>query len=206
MSSGKRASRFLKDKFTVHRFCFLPLSNVFFFLSHSFTVFVMDVVSYWVIILVFCTTMVKFQQRIRKIGLPFVPLFKVWTAISTCSMPMNGPNSFQSMDEERIAFHDNKLNWLIAQRYQILRFDGRFLPGFNLCKFWAKICASRKTVKTLIWFWQANCLFTNGMRLETARKLLISHASVIQWHFVQTISLFDYYNSFIATFLECLWI
>ena len=47
-----------------------------------------------------------------------------------------------------------RINWLIAQRYQILPFYGRFLPGFNLCKFWAKICASRKTVKTLIWFWQ----------------------------------------------------
>ena len=99
-----------------------------------------------------------------------------------------------------------RINWLIAQRYQILPFYGRFLPGFNLCKFWAKICASRKTVKTLIWFWQANCLFTNGMRLETARKLLISHASMIQWHFVQTTSLFDFYNSFIATFMEFLWI
>ena len=50
MSSVERASQFLKDKFTVHRCCFLPLSNVFYFfyfifLSHSFALFVMDVVS-----------------------------------------------------------------------------------------------------------------------------------------------------------------
>ena len=45
MSSGKRASRFLKDKFTVLRFCFPHASLKCFFFFHSLAVFVMDVVS-----------------------------------------------------------------------------------------------------------------------------------------------------------------
>ena len=43
MSSVERASQFLKDEFTVHRFCFLPRKCSF--LCHSLAVFVMDVVS-----------------------------------------------------------------------------------------------------------------------------------------------------------------
>ena len=139
---------------------------------HSLAVFVRDVVSCMgnYVSILYHNSVISTKNS--KNWVTFFPLFNVWTALSTCSMSMNGPNSFQSMDEERIAFQDNKLP-----------FYWRFLPGFNLCKFWAKICASRKTVKTLIWFWQAICVFTNGMRLETARKLLISHGSVIQWPF-----------------------
>ena len=117
-SSGKRASQFLKDKFTVHRFCFLPLSNVF-FLSHSFAVFVMDVVSCMgnYISILYHNSVISTKKSIRKIGLPFEPLFKVWTAISTCSTSMNGPNSFQSMGKLKRGLHSIRINWLIAQRY-----------------------------------------------------------------------------------------
>ena len=71
MSSGKRASQlFLKDKFTVHRFCFLPLLSVFifFFLSHSVAVFVMDVVSCMGNYISICTTMCNFNKEFEKLG------------------------------------------------------------------------------------------------------------------------------------------
>ena len=183
MSSGKRASRFLKDKFTIHRFCFLPLSNVFFLcVCHSLAVFVRDVVScmgnYISILYHNSVISTKNSKNLgyllclsSKSELHFQQAVCQWTAQTV------------SNQWTKRGLHSMIINWLITQRYQILPFYGRFLPGFNLCKFWAKIFASRKTVKTLIWFWQAICVFTNGMRLETARKLLISHGSVIQWPF-----------------------
>ena len=190
MSSSKRASRFLKDKFTVHRFCFLPLSNVFFFICHSLAVFVMDDVScmgnYISILYHNSVISTKIFEKLgyllclsSKSELQFQHAVCQWTAQTVSSQ------------WTKRGLHSTRIYWLIAQRYQVFPFYGRFLPGFNLCKFWAKSCASRKTVKTLILFWYANCVFTNRMRLETARKLLISHASMIQWHFVQTTSLSD---------------
>ena len=181
----------------------MPLSNVFFFF-HSLAVF--DVVS----------CMGNYISILYHNSVISTKNSKNWVIFCASLQSLNCNFNMQYANERPKQFPINgrredciplmRINWLIAQRYQILPFHGRFLPGFNLCKFWTKICASRKTVKTLIWFWQANCLFTNGMRLETARKLLISHASMIQWHFVQTTSLFDFYNSFIATFMEFLWI
>ena len=164
----------------------------------------MDVVSCMGNYISICTTMCNFNKEFEKLGyllrlsskseLQFQHAEHQWTAQTV------------SNQWTKRKLHSMRINWLIVQRYQILCFYGRLLPGFNLRKFWAKSCASRKTVKTLIWFWQANCVFTNQMRLETARKLLISHASMIQWHFVETTFLSDFYNSFIATFMEILWI
>ena len=203
MSSGKRASRFLKDTFTVLRFCFQHASLKCFFFSFSGSLRHERCMGNYISIL-YHNSVISTKNS------------ENWVTFCASLQSLNCNFNMQYANERPKQFPINgrtedciplmRINWLIAQRYQILPFYGRFLPGFNFCKFWAKICASRKTVKTLIWFWQANCLFTNGMRLETARKLLISHASMILWHFVQTTSLFDFYNSFIATFMEFLWI
>ena len=110
MSSGKRASRFLKDKFTVHRFCFLPLSNVFSVcVCHSLAVFVRDVVSCMGnYISILCHNIV-IPTTNSKNWVTFCAFLQSLNCTFNMQYVYERPKQFQSMDEERIAFHDNKL-------------------------------------------------------------------------------------------------
>ena len=134
MSSGKRASRLLKDKFTVLRFWFPHASLKCFFFFHSFAVFVMDVVS----------SMGNYISILYHNSVISIKNSKNWVTFCASLQSLNCNFNMQYANERPKQFPINgrredcipltRINWLIAQRYQILPFYG-FSRGLICANF-----------------------------------------------------------------------